>query len=296
MKLKEALTGIKQQTAEIINPQKALEANKPVDNNENNKIKIQDSEFLYEKRLMGALASLTDGEFVKQFGPDCTIDDKGYIVKGDGTRTNLKPSMLDYHAEIKKNDGRNPEELRQSIKDEIEWENSSEIKTSEDKELIETVAMSNQEGSKSKVEEKEEVKSNPHEVANDIVLEPNKDKPQKIEIKELPEEWKRFDKAWFSNYVPNEYEYLDIAQKVKNFSENLADHDEVFRKMLSEKIFENEKYNSLSEFIGINEEGRLVNRNGAINNFPHMLIGFSPRRAEYEQKLVQAYAKEKGYL
>lgn len=135
-------------------------------------------------------------------------------------------------------------------------------------------------------------------VAKDIFLEPNKNPTEKvvIETKELPEEWKGFKKAWFGPYVAKEDEYLSVAQQVKNFSEHLASKDPVFRRMLSQKIYENEKLDALNDFKGINEEGRLINKNGTLSNYPYMFVGLSLRRADYEQKLVESYATEKGFL
>ena len=41
------------------------------------------------------------------------------------------PSMLDYHAEVKKNGGMSPDELRKNIKEEMEWEKKAGSKTDE---------------------------------------------------------------------------------------------------------------------------------------------------------------------
>jgi len=92
----------------------------------------------YEERLMGSLVALTGGEFEKEFGHGAKVDENGYIIKADGTNTMKMPSMLDYHAEIKKNDGRSSDELRKSIQEEIEWEkNGNKEKDTEKSEIIE---------------------------------------------------------------------------------------------------------------------------------------------------------------
>lgn len=81
-----------------------------------------------------------------------------------------------------------------------------------------------------------------------------------------------------------------------SFSEKLASQDPDYKKKLSQEVFENEKYDSLSNFKGINDEGKLITKGGSITNFPYNIAGFSLKRAEYEGKLVEAYAREKGIL
>ncbi len=125
---------------------------------------------------------------------------------------------------------------------------------------------------------------------------------QKSEIGEVgqenstPDEWKDFKKEWFGENVPQEHEYIDTARKIMSFSEKLASQDPDYKKKLSQEVFENEKYDSLSNFKGINDEGKLITKGGSITNFPYNIAGFSLKRAEYEGKLVEAYAREKGIL
>lgn len=138
--------------------------------------------------------------------------------------------------------------------------------------------------------------NNVDNISNDLVMEPNETQPPKLEIKELPEEWKGFKKEWFNGNVPSEYENVDMAKQIMRFSEDLASKDPVFRKKLSEEIFEYEKNSDLSSFSGVNEEGKLISKNGNVTNYAYNLAGFSLKRAEYERKLVEAYAKEKGIL
>ncbi len=99
--------------------------NRPVEESkaiESEVSKTIESEGEYEKRLMKSLINMTDGEFIKDFGEGATLDDRGYIVLADGTPTNVAPSMLDYNAEIRKNNGMSPDALRKAIQEEIEQE------------------------------------------------------------------------------------------------------------------------------------------------------------------------------
>jgi hypothetical protein len=112
----------------------------------------------------------------------------------------------------------------------------------------------------------------------------------------MSDNWKGFKQEWFSDLVPDEYEYIAIAKEVMRFSEDLASRDPEYKKRLSQEVFNFEKNDNLSNFKGVDSEGRLLKRDGTATNFAYNMAGFSMKRAEYESKLVYAYAKEKGIL
>jgi hypothetical protein len=72
----------------------------------------------FEKQLMGGLYVATNGEFLKEFGPSASLDIDGYIIKSDGTKTNVLPSMLDY-PQLKNTTGLAPKQYRKTILDKI---------------------------------------------------------------------------------------------------------------------------------------------------------------------------------
>ena len=121
-------TGVEGELAEIDKESEKIIAESQQEINQDTKTpeEIADNQ-KYEERLMGSLVALTGGEFEKEFGHGATIDEKGYIIKADGTNTMKMPSMLDYHAEVKKNGGMSPDELRKSIQEEIEGEKNGKL-------------------------------------------------------------------------------------------------------------------------------------------------------------------------
>ncbi len=116
-------TGVEQELAEIDKEAETAIAESQQEINQDTKTPEEIAyNQKYEERLMGSLVALTGGEFEKEFGHGATIDEKGYIIKADGTNTMKMPSMLDYHAEVKKNGDMSPDELRKNTKEEMEWE------------------------------------------------------------------------------------------------------------------------------------------------------------------------------
>jgi hypothetical protein len=77
-------------------------------------------EQFYQEELRKSL-SIHVKDFDKEYGVGNRLDSDNYIVKADGTKTNYKPSMLDYHAELKEAIKMSPQELRDAIKGEAEW-------------------------------------------------------------------------------------------------------------------------------------------------------------------------------
>lgn len=132
-------TGIEEELAEIDKEAETAIAESQQEINQDAKTpeEIADNK-KYEERLMGSLVALTGGEFEKEFGHDATIDENGYIIKADGTNTGKMPSMLDYYAEVKKNGGMSPDELRKNIKEEMEWEKNGKSENTYESQLEET--------------------------------------------------------------------------------------------------------------------------------------------------------------
>lgn len=76
----------------------------------------------FEQRLLERLKTMTNGEFEHTYGKNATLDADGYIVQEDGTPTNLMPSMIDYYGALYQNYKITPEQLRKSVREEIQKE------------------------------------------------------------------------------------------------------------------------------------------------------------------------------
>ena len=85
--------------------------------NMNSQESIKDK--LFEQTLFEKLKVFTNGEFIKDFGENATLDENGYIIKGDGTKTNILPSSVDYVGALNRTLGISPLELQRRVKNEI---------------------------------------------------------------------------------------------------------------------------------------------------------------------------------
>jgi len=198
--------------------------------NENTSELLQEDSKKYEERLMGSLVALTGGKFNEEFGHDASIDEKGYIVKADGTKTNIKPSMLDYYAEVKKNGGMSPDELRKNISEEIEWEkNGKQEEVSETKnkksEIVEEEKIENSELSQE--EQNEEINKNLEKIEEEIVsLEENSpdELVEKDRLEELKAEQKVLEKQKRESLIRQEKQKI-LEEKLDELNKQFEDLD-----------------------------------------------------------------------
>ena len=113
---------------------------------------------------------------------------------------------------------------------------------------------------------------------------------------EKPKGWESFKREWFNGRVEDESDYLENSQNIMSFSEDLANTDPEYKKRLADAVFEYEKNELLGNFKGVDQDGKLIKKDGTTAGLAYNLVGASMKRFSYERKLVEKYAREKGLL
>lgn len=132
--IKEKITVVEEgQTIEVVEKQKDSQENSQSPELEIEPSKQEDSEdsYEFEKRLLGSLMAHSGekGIFALLGTRNLSLSKDGYII-ADGKETNYTPSMIDLNAEVQQSAGMTPQQLRESIHDEILWEkNNPKIET-----------------------------------------------------------------------------------------------------------------------------------------------------------------------